>query len=357
MKKRMTAVLILCLLLCTQWVCFAAQSEPAAAQPDLMRDCSITVYLKTVTDEPVLDGRVQLLQVASLREGPENQYYELNAPFDTITFNPITTWQKPETAEALAEIAVKADSPYADAPFEDGVAKFSPLAPGLYLLMQTDAVLESYTAMPPCLVLVPEQQEDGTFKYDADCYPKPATTIPPTEVEFSGEKKIIVKNGQAPADTEFSFVLTPDKPDQPMPKTANATVDPKTGAAVVKRAGKGTFSFGKLPIEKEDIGNTYRYTVHEIKGSALNFSYDTTVFTITVTVTDSGNGEPKATVSIVDDNKKSVDSVVFTNIYAPPETPEIPRTGQLWWPVLLLAFCGLLLIAIGAGRRLREKRD
>ena len=42
---------------------------------------------------------------------------------------------------------------------------------------------------------------------------------------------------------------------------------------------------------------------------------------------------------------------------SPPEKPEIPRTGQLWWPVLLLAFAGALLIVIGAGRILRAKRE
>ena len=357
MKKRMTAALILCLLLCMQWVCFAAQSEPVAAQPDLMRDCSITVHLKTVTDEPVLDGQVQLLQVAALREDASGQYYELNAGFGALSFDPVADWQKEGTAEALAAIAQSGNLPYSTAPFSEGIAKLEPLAPGLYLLMQTAEVLVSYTAMPPCLVLVPQLQEDGTLAYDVDCYPKPVTTKPPTEVTFDGEKKIEVKNGQAPADTEFSFVLTPEKADQPMPKTANAVVDPQSGAAVVTRKGKGTFSFGELPIDKQDIGKTYRYTMHEIKGTARDFSYDTTMFTVTVTVTDKGNGEPQTAVTIVDENKKSVDHVVFTNIYAPSDKPEIPRTGQLWWPVLLLACSGLLLLVIGFGRRARAKRD
>lgn len=357
MKRRMTAVWILCLLLCTQWVAFAAQSEPVAAEPDLMRNCSLTVHLTTVAEEPVRDGQVQLVQAASLCEGPQNQYYELNAAFGALSFDPVATWAEPETANALAKIAQEGNLPCATAPVsEAGVAVFENLAPGLYLLMQTDEALVSYTAIPPCLVLVPEQQKDGSFRYDVDCYPKPVTEKPPTEVEFGGEKKIESKSGKAPSETEFSFVLTPDRPDQPMPKTSAAVVDPKTGAAVVTRAGAGAFSFGKLPIEQSDIGKTYRYTMHEIKGSALHFSYDVTVYTITVTVTDNG-GAPQATVAIVDENSKSVDRAVFTNIYAPPEKPEIPRTGQLWWPVLLLAFCGLLLIAIGMGRRLRATRD
>lgn len=35
----------------------------------------------------------------------------------------------------------------------------------------------------------------------------------------------------------------------------------------------------------------------------------------------------------------------------PPSTPRLPQTGQLWWPVPVLAFCGLLLIVYGWSKR------
>ena len=38
----------------------------------------------------------------------------------------------------------------------------------------------------------------------------------------------------------------------------------------------------------------------------------------------------------------------------PTPPPEIPQTGQLWWPVLLLGFLGLVLLALGFLLRPRE---
>ena len=356
MKKGIIAALILCMLFCMHGVVFAAQSEPVAAQPDLMRDGSITVHLFTVDKEPVLDGSAQLVLVCSLLDGPNGAYYEQNAAFGTLPIDPIAAIGEADTAKTLEQIAQQNGVPYTAAPFENGIARFDTVVPGLYLVMQDETAVESYTRMPPALVLVPELR-DGAYLYDVDCYPKPVMPRGPIELEIVAEKKVESRRGTAPADTEFSFILTPDDPNQPMPKTENAKVDPRTGAMVVTRKGAGSVSFGTLSLGKEDIGKTYRYTIHEVKGSALYYSYDVSVFTVTIAVTDNGKGEPKETVTIADENSKSVDRVVFTNIYAPPDKPEIPRTGQLWWPVVLLAFFGLLLIILGVGRRRSAKRD
>ena len=355
MKKRLTAFLVLCMLFCMHGAVFAVQSEPLAAQPDLMRDGSITVHLDTVNETPVTDGYAELLLVSSLLNGPNGAYFEPNAAFGTLPFDPVAVLDEPDTPKTLAELAKQNGVPYTEAPFVQGVAKFATVAPGLYLVMQ-DGSSETYTTMQPALVLVPEMR-DGTYIYDVDCYPKPVTERGAIEIEIEAEKKIINRGGATPADTEFSFILTPGTAEQPMPKTENSQVDPRSGAAVVSRKGAGVVSFGVLSLGKQDIGKTYRYTIHEVKGTAQYFTYDVSVFTLTVAVTDSGNGEPKASVTLTDENGKSADRAVFTNIYAPPEKPEIPRTGQLWWPVVVLAFFGFLLLILGFGRRRSARED
>ena len=356
MKRRMIAVVILCMLLSMHGVVFAAQSEPLAAQPDLMRDGSITVHLETVTEEPVLDGNAQLVLVCSLLNGPDGPYFEQNAAFGTLGFDPVAVMQESDTPQKLAAAALQNSVPCTSAPFEQGIARFPSVAPGLYLVMQDEGAVKSYTRMQPALVLVPEMR-DGVYHYDVDCYPKPVRPRGAIELEIKAEKKVESRRGTAPAETPFSFILMPEKPDQPMPKIAEADVDPRTGAMVVTRKGAGTVSFGTLPLGKEDIGKTYRYTIHEVKGAAQYFSYDVSVYTVTISVGQNELGEPAATVAIADENSKSVDRVTFTNVYAPPEKPEIPRTGQLWWPVVLLAFFGVLFIILGAGRRMSAKRD
>lgn len=356
MKKRLTAFLVLCMLFCMHGAVFAVQSVPAAAQPDLMRDGSVTVHLSTVDESPVTDGYAELLLVSSLLNGPNGAYFEPNAAFGTLPFDPVAVLEEPDTPKALAEIAEQNGVPYSKAPFEQGVARFTSVAPGLYLVMQDASAIESFTRMQPLLVLVPQLQ-DGVYLYDVECYPKAVNERGAIELEIAAEKKIVNRGGTAPADTEFSFILTPEQAEQPMPKTENSQVDPRSGAAVVSRKGAGAVSFGTLSLGKQDIGKTYRYTIHEVKGTAQYFSYDVTVFTLSVEVKDGGNGEPKAVVTITDENQKSVDRAVFTNTYAPPEKPEIPRTGQLWWPVVVLAFFGLLLLILGFGRRRAARED
>lgn len=356
MKKRLTAFLVLCMLFCMHGAVFAVQSAPVAAQPDLMRDGSITVHLNTVNETPVTDGYAELLLVSSLLSGPNGAYFEPNAAFGTLPFDPVAVFEEPDTAKALAEIAVQNGVPFSKAPFEQGVARFTSVAPGLYLVMQDASAIESFTRMQPVLVLVP-QLSDGVYLYDVDCYPKAVNERGAIELEIEAVKKVEARGAAAPADTEFSFILTPATADQPMPKTENSQVDPRTGASVVSRKGAGAVSFGTLSLGKQDIGKTYRYTIHEVKGTAQYFTYDVSVFTLTVAVTDAGSGEPKAAVTLTDENGKEADRAVFTNIYAPPEKPEIPRTGQLWWPVVVLAFFGLLLIILGLGRRRAARED
>ena len=59
MKKRLTAFLVLCMLFCMHGTVFAVQSAPVAAQPDLMRDGSITVHLNTVNETPGFDSAMR----------------------------------------------------------------------------------------------------------------------------------------------------------------------------------------------------------------------------------------------------------------------------------------------------------
>ena len=88
---------------------------------------------------------------------------------------------------------------------------------------------------------------------------------------------------------------------------------------------------------------------------------------MTIEVTyDETAGEIKLDVKYTDKNGNEVDTIKFTNIYdepsvTPPPTPPtpptpIPDTGQLWWPVPLLAAAGLALVAFGLIRNRREKK-
>jgi len=103
---------------------------------------------------------------------------------------------------------------------------------------------------------------------------------------------------------EFSFTLTET--------TADITGDPYT--ETVTNAADGTFTFSELAFY---AAGTYTYTVAEDSGSLSSVTYDTTEYTVTVVVTDDGQGNLTAAKSITDsaDLTFADTNIVFANTY------------------------------------------
>ncbi len=110
---------------------------------------------------------------------------------------------------------------------------------------------------------------------------------------------------------EFSFVITPDL-------THNANT-PVPDELVVKNNADGSFVFGTIEFKDEHKGNTYKYTVEEVKTNPISgFTYDTTVYTVTVTVTDNGDQTITAT-AVINNGTSDVEDIVFHNVYDPTD--------------------------------------
>ena len=99
---------------------------------------------------------------------------------------------------------------------------------------------------------------------------------------------------------EFEFALAPVTDNAPMPSEA-----------VVKNVAGGMFSFGEITYTE---AATYTYTVVENNNDLGGVTYDNTVYTVTVTVTDDGNGNLIAAVAYSKDNQL-VEHMVFHNQY------------------------------------------
>lgn len=136
---------------------------------------------------------------------------------------------------------------------------------------------------------------DLTF---TNTYTPTATTA--TTATITGTKAL---TGRDLAEGEFFFDL----------KDADGNV-----VQTVQNGADGTFGFAPLQLDK--VG-TYVYTVSERAGATANgVTYDTTVFTATVTVTE--NAETHALEAQVAYSKggKAADAVAFSNSYAPAAT-------------------------------------
>ncbi len=109
--------------------------------------------------------------------------------------------------------------------------------------------------------------------------------------------------GRQPLHEEFQFTLTALE-GAPMPEAA---VD---GALTVYNGYRGLVDFGSITYT---AAGTYKYTVHEVKGNLGGVTYDETVYTVTVTVTDNGLGALTAAVTSVTGNEYN--DLVFRNSY------------------------------------------
>lgn len=121
-----------------------------------------------------------------------------------------------------------------------------------------------------------------------------------TTATITGTKAL---TGRDLAEGEFFFDL----------KDADGNV-----VQTVQNGADGTFGFAPLQLDK--VG-TYVYTVSERAGATANgVTYDTTVFTATVTVTE--NAETHALEAQVAYSKggKAADAMAFSNSYAPAAT-------------------------------------
>ena len=120
-----------------------------------------------------------------------------------------------------------------------------------------------------------------------------------TSIVISGTKTL---EGKTLEDGMFTFQLTPID-GAPMPQSGNTA-----------RNTGGTFAFGAIDYTQTGV---YHYQVSEVNGGEAEYAYDTTVYDVTVTVTDE-NGQLKATAD-------GAGNIAFVNRYTP--TP-VTLTGE-----------------------------
>ncbi|MCW6666461.1 SpaA isopeptide-forming pilin-related protein [Aerococcaceae bacterium NML190938] len=120
-------------------------------------------------------------------------------------------------------------------------------------------------------------------------------------------------NQYVPTPKEFIFTATKRLTGKPLSADAytfelreeNGTV---LGTAKNNADGRVTF-----PAINYTRAGVFKYTIHEVQGNEAGVTYDSTVYPVTVTVTDDGNG----TLTI---KSTGLESAIFTNNYTPAPT-------------------------------------
>ncbi|HJF94037.1 MAG TPA: VWA domain-containing protein [Lachnoclostridium phocaeense] len=129
--------------------------------------------------------------------------------------------------------------------------------------------------------------------------------------------------------------------------------------ATAKNKADGSVRFDSITFDK---AGTYTYTISEVKGSDETITYDETVYTAIVNVTDDLNGQLYASVTAEDG---SALKMTFTNKYTKPAVPVEPdegptavRTGDTApiLPIILVMAAALAAIIAAAAVILRRNR-
>ena len=192
----------------------------------------------------------------------------------------------------------------------NGVAQFEGLADGTYLLIGDAATVGGKTLQPEmCLVTLPH----GTER-ELDIHPKYALT----EKQESLEYKLV----KIWADKD-NLDLRPD----------SIQVD-------LYRNGE------KKETVKLDAASNWRYSWTDSDSTAL--------WTVVEQVPEAYTAEYRAegnTFYIENTADPAPTEPDTTTPTEKPNPPKLPQTGQLWWPVPILALAGMALILIGLLRR------
>ncbi len=360
MKRLMIILLVQIMALTLCMPAYAAEHDDR--QPDYTKTGSVAVDITTAKGEAVSGGTLTAYLLADAVNKDGDNVFILMEDFKDsgLDLSAIGTEENgsPKLAAAAAEYAAKNSITGKTAAVDEkGHAVFTELSLGVYVVVQTEPA-KGYEPIRPFAVTVPFW--DGSkLVYDVTANPKPESAVALAKYDPPMEKLVVEKNGKAPKDSEFVFRMEPKEPWYPMPEANAAAYDPSTGSLTITVKGAGSYEFGWMYFSKSDVGNTYIYDVYEVKGDAADYEYDTQIYTLTIKVTyDETAGEIKLDIKYTDKDGKTVDTVKFTNVYEEetPPPPDIPVTGQLWWPVPLLAVAGLALVAFGLIRNRREKK-
>lgn len=182
-------------------------------------------------------------------------------------------------------------------------------------------------------------RERGAGKHDRGMTFSGASYIVVTTVSDNGEGKLSVKHAfedaqtkkvtftnvyrAAPASVKITAIKTlvgRDLRDGEFAFTLTGEGDAADISRTAKNDAGGNVSFDELTFEAPGV---YTFRISEVKGTEEGMTYDESVYTITVTVVDNGEGQLEASLSYTK-NGEAVEAIEFCNTFTEQKTPEKP---------------------------------
>ncbi len=275
-------------------ICILTVTLPARAADliDTSRKASLTVTFRP-DDISASDVKFRLYRLASVDEYTELKLTtkfaklsaDLSSPDESVWEDLVT-----QAESYISEKSVKAD--YTVSTDDDGVASFSKLPLGLYLLRGEAYVTDDHTAYTPqsYLIMLPDRDSENKWVYDAETLPK-------------------YEKGDELVDLTVRKKWKGDKADK--------RPDYITVILYCDDAEYETVSFSDAESWKytwNDLSAKHTWTISEVS---------------------------------VEGYRSSVEQKGYSFIITNTSKDQIPQTGVLWWPVPLLAVVGAGLALTG----------
>lgn len=189
-----------------------------------------------------------------------------------------------------------------------------------------------------CLALVMAAMCGVTMALPAEAAQLPAVSVPVT----------ISLSGTLPHPAEdYTVVLKADDPAYPMPE---GTVN---GVYTMTITGEGTKKFPAILYERVGV---YTYTLYQAAGTNKKCTYDDTVYSLVVTITNKEDysGLEATAVLHPDSEGEKLSGAKFANRYKVDPPSDAPKTGDASTPLL---YAVLIVVSMGviAGLLLTRK--
>lgn len=135
----------------------------------------------------------------------------------------------------------------------------------------------------------------------------------PVEIKTLGDS--------VPSGIEYKVVIKSENETNPMPDVKEVTIK-----------DNGKVEIGPMTYTKP---GRYNYFISQEAGNAEHFTYDSAVYTVTVSIENDGNGGLKSVIFAVENGAtEKTDDVVFSNTYEAVTTSAVTTTVILEEPTI-----------------------
>ena len=354
MKKKLDfrrmAAFVLCLLLCGAW------APVKASAADLEAKCTLDLYFIVENDQPLEAVEFRLYRVQELNaDGTPGNYTE---KFRNLDITP--TDDKAAMVTTLSGLIAShniAPDRAAKTNAEGGVS-FEDLDKGVYLIQGDNKRYGNTIYTPTAILLSLPLSEDGVnWQYNV------ATRIKFNSFTTGGG------GGEDPKPTTVQFHVLKVWEDEGNGESRpeSVTVDLFRNGELYDSVALSSANNWRHDWTNLNAGYDWQVAEREVEGYTVSVSQTGTTFAATFVITNTidedledpdtpkGNKDPEETKDPEASKSPDGDGDEEGEDIPDNDTPltNLPQTGQLWWPVPLMAMGGMVLTFLGVMRRRR----